>query len=111
MRAIGGLRGRADGIVKIRGIAFFPSTIEDSIRRHPDLGDEFQVEISRRNDMDQVKITVEPKSAIPKESYSAPRDRVQRELKGVLGIEVAVDLVPYGTLPRSSSNSQRIMDL
>jgi phenylacetate-CoA ligase len=111
MRAIGGLRGRADGIVKIRGIAFFPSTIEDSIRRHPDLGDEFQVEISRRHDMDQVKITVEPKSAIPKESYSAPRDRVQRELKGVLGIEVAVDLVPYGTLPRSSSKSQRIIDL
>jgi phenylacetate-coenzyme A ligase PaaK-like adenylate-forming protein len=36
---------------------------------------------------------------------------VQRELKGVLGIEVAVDLVPYGTLPRSSSKSQRIIDL
>jgi phenylacetate-CoA ligase len=110
-RAIGGLRGRADGLVKIRGIAFFPSTIEDSIRRHPDLGDEFQVEITRINDMDRVKIIVEPKSAIPKDSYTEPRVRLERDLKGLLGINVEVDLVPFGTLPRTSSKSQRVNDL
>lgn len=110
-RAIGGLRGRADGLMKIRGIAFFPTTIEDSIRRHPDLGDEFQVEITRTNDMDRVKISVEPKSQIPKDSYAMPRERLQRDLKGLLGIEVEVDLVPYGTLPRNSSKSQRVIDL
>jgi phenylacetate-CoA ligase len=110
-RAIGGLRGRSDGMVKIRGIAFFPSTIEDSIRKHPDLGDEFQVEITRVQDMDHVKITVEPRSSIPKDSYHAPRERLQRELKGALGIDVEVELVPYGSLPRTSAKSQRVNDL
>jgi len=110
-RAIGGLRGRSDGMVKIRGIAFFPSTIEDSIRKHPDLGDEFQVEITRVQDMDHVKITVEPRSSIPKDSYHAPRDRLQKELKGALGIDVEVELVPYGSLPRTSAKSQRVNDL
>jgi phenylacetate-CoA ligase len=109
-RAIGGLRGRSDGMFKIRGLAFFPSTIEDSIRRHPDLGDEFQAEITRVDDMDRVKITVEPKSAIPKDSYIEPRERLQKELKGALGIDVEVELVPYGSLPRTSFKSKRIID-
>lgn len=97
-------------MIKVRGIAFFPSTIEDSIRKHPDLGDEFQVEISRVDDMDRVKITVEPQSAIPKDSYVVPRDRIQKELKGALGIDVAVELVPFGSLPRASSKSRRVID-
>jgi phenylacetate-CoA ligase len=109
-RAIGGLHGRSDGMIKVRGIAFFPSTIEDSIRRHPDLGDEFQVEINRVDDMDRVKITVEPQSAIPKDSYLVPRDRIQKELKGALGIDVDVELVPFGSLPRTSSKSRRVID-
>ncbi|MFI5305335.1 MAG: phenylacetate--CoA ligase family protein [Nitrospiria bacterium] len=109
-RAIGGLRGRSDGMIKIKGIAFFPSTIEDSIRSHPDLGDEFQVEITRINDMDKIKITVEPKSGIPKDSYIAPREKLRKDLQGALGIDVQVELVSYGSLPRTSFKSQRVID-
>lgn len=110
-KAIGGLSGRSDGMIKIRGIAFFPSTIEDSIRSHPDLGDEFQVEISRVNDMDKIKITVEPKSVIPKDSYVAPREKLRKDLQGALGIDVQIELVPYGSLPRTSFKSKRIIDM
>jgi phenylacetate-CoA ligase len=61
--------------------------------------------------MDRVKITVEPESAIPKDSYIVPRERLQKELKGALGIDVQVELVPYGSLPRTSFKSKRIIDM
>ncbi len=110
-RALGGLQGRNDELLKIRGLMFFPAVIEDSIRRLPDLGDEFKVEISRVNNMDRVKVTAEPSSPIPKEDYHAPQDRVARALKGALGIDVEVELVPYGTLPRTTFKAKRLFDL
>lgn len=111
MQAAGGLHGRSDSVLKIRGVAFFPSTIEDGIRRHPDLGDEFRVEISMRKELDHLKVIVEPSSAIPKESYTEPRERLRRQLKGSLGVDVEVELVPYGTLSRDIARSDRIQDL
>ncbi len=44
-RAVGGLLGRNDHCVKIRGLQFFPSTFEDAVRSIGGLGDEFRVEV------------------------------------------------------------------
>ncbi len=110
-RALGGLHGRPDDMIKIKGLAFFPSTIEDSVRKDPDLGDEFRVELIRVEDIDKVKIIVEPKSGIPKSSYVDPRERIQENIKGVLGVDVQVELVPYGTLPRAQFKSKRVFDM
>ncbi|MDR4498066.1 MAG: AMP-binding protein [Candidatus Scalindua sp.] len=110
-RALGGLHGRPDDMIKIQGLAFFPSTIEDSVRKDPELGDEFRVELSKVGDMDRVKIIVEPKSAIPKSSYIDPREKIQEKLKGLLGVDVQVELVPYGTLPRTQFKSKRVFDM
>ena len=82
----------------------------DGIHRHPDLGDEFRVEISTENELDHVKIVVEPASAIPKDSYVEPRERLRRQLKGSLGVAVEVELVPYGTLSRETARADRIQD-
>jgi len=110
-RVVGGLQGRSDEMIKIRGLAFFPSTLEDAIRRLPELGDEFKVEITLVDTMDRVKVTAEPSSPIPKGDYRVPQDRVARTLKGALGIDVEVELVPYGTLPRTQFKAKRLFDL
>lgn len=110
-RAVGGLQGRNDNLLKIRGLMFFPAVIEDSIRRLVDVGDEFKVEITHRDSMDHIKVTIEPASQIPKSSYDPPRERVARALKGSLGINVEVEMVPYGTLPRTQFKAQRLFDM
>jgi phenylacetate-CoA ligase len=110
-RALGGLHGRNDDLVKIRGLMFFPAVIEDSIRRLEDVGDEFKVEILRVDNMDRVRVTVEPRSQIPKSDYGPPRERIARALKGSLGIDVEVALVPYGSLPRTTFKAKRLFDL
>jgi len=110
-RAIGGLKGRNDELIKIRGLMFFPAVIEDSVRRLTEVGDEFRIEIRRVDDMDKIKITVEPSSQIPKGSYAPPQQRIARALKGSLGIDVDVELVPYGSLPRTQFKAKRLFDL
>lgn len=110
-RAIGGLKGRNDELIKIRGLMFFPSVIEDAVRRLPEVGDEFKIEIRRVDDMDRIKITVEPNSQIPKGDYATPQQRIARSLKGSLGIDVDVALVPFGTLPRTEFKAKRLFDL
>jgi phenylacetate-CoA ligase len=40
-----------------------------------------------------------------------PQERVARALKGALGIDVDVELVPYGTLPRTEFKANRVSDL
>jgi len=110
-RAKGGLHGRNDDLVKIRGLVFFPAVFEDSIRRLNDAGDEFKIEITRLENMDRVRVTVEPTSQIPKSDYGPPRERIARALKGSLGIDVEVVLVPYGSLPRTTFKAKRLFDL
>jgi phenylacetate-CoA ligase len=110
-RAIGGLQGRNDGLIKIRGLMFFPAAIEDSIRSQQDVGDEFKIEITRVRNMDRVKISVEPNSPVPKASYAEVESRLARSLRGSLGIEVEVDVVAYGSLPRTEAKARRLVDL
>jgi len=110
-RALGGLQGRNDDLIKIRGLMFFPAVIEDAIRSHPDVGDEFKVEISRERSMDRVKVSVEPNSPVPKASYSEVDERITRSLKGSLGIDVEVEVLAYGSLPRTEFKARRLVDL
>jgi phenylacetate-CoA ligase len=110
-RAIGGLQGRSDELLKIRGLKFFPAGIEDSVRSLPQVGDEFRMEITRREDRDHVKLTVEPSSAGDDARAAELKITIARALKGSLGIEVEVEMAPYGTLPRTAVKAKRLVDL
>jgi phenylacetate-CoA ligase len=130
-RAIGGLLGRNDHCLKIRGLQFFPSTFEDALRCIPDIGDEYRIEVepeyrdgqpvSRRDDMpmsvrsgghddrrrhrDLIRVVAEvsPGSTMTK-------GEVARRLQGVLGIQVEVELCPLGALPRTEGKGMRFID-
>jgi phenylacetate-CoA ligase len=127
VRAVGGLRGRHDRLIKIRGLTFFPATIEDAIRSIADVGDEFRVVIDQVDDMDRVEATVEPSDGASPSGGARPSDgaslsdgcddrhhelqaKVARALKGSLGIRVDVKVVPPGTLPRSEFKAERLTD-
>lgn len=121
-RAIGGLLGRNDQCLKIRGLQFFPSTFEDALRSIPELGDEYRVEVSadyregqpvggteivnnRRRHRDIVRIVAE----------CAPNARVTpgavaQRLHGLLGIQVEVELQAPGMLPRTEGKGARFVD-
>ncbi len=105
-RAVGGLHGRSDQMIKVRGLLFFPSAIEDAIRSQKEVGDEYKIEITRTNDMDFLCVSLEVRDA----AASNERDIAAR-LKGSLGIDVQVKCLPPGTLPRTEFKAKRLFDL
>ncbi len=97
----GGILGRADDMMIIRGVNVFPSSIEAIIREFPEL-EEFRVTVYRDAEMDSLRIEVE-------DPRNEPR-RIADRLLVRLGVRVAVVSVPTGTLPRYEAKSRRFVD-
>ena len=98
----GGVLGRADDMVIIRGVNIFPSSIEAILRTCPDVA-EFRITANRVDAMDELVITVE----------GASQDRcseISELFQTRLGLRVPVKSVPENTLPRFEAKSKRFDD-
>ena len=97
----GGVLGRADDMMVIRGVNVFPSSIEAMVRE-VDAAAEFRMIATRRDEMDQLALEVETDDATAVELAALLRDR--------LAMRVAVRVVDRGSLPRSEAKSRRWID-
>jgi phenylacetate-CoA ligase len=104
-RLEGGVVGRVDDVLIVRGVNIYPSAIENIVRRFPDVG-EFAVDVYRRGELDEMEIRVEVKEADP----DAVAADVAKEIRTSLGIRLSVQAVPYGTLPRFDLKARRFTD-
>ncbi len=57
------IRGRADDMLKLSGVNFWPSEVETILLRRGDLGAEYQIHVRRVNSTDSMAITVEAKDS------------------------------------------------
>ncbi|MFQ5964642.1 MAG: phenylacetate--CoA ligase family protein [Candidatus Scalinduaceae bacterium] len=101
----GGVIGRIDDALVIRGVNVFPSAIENIVRRFSQIG-EFAVDVYRRHELDEMEIRLEVNGATPDTIANA----VAKEIRNGLGLRVNVKTVPYGTLPCFDLKARRITD-
>src|SRR5207248_6422650 len=59
-RLRGGILGRADDMVIVRGMNVFPSAIEGVLREFPEVS-EFRIEVSTRRSMAELKLFLDPR--------------------------------------------------
>lgn len=97
----GGVLGRADDMLVIRGVNIFPGSIE-AILREVEPTAEFRVLVSRREAMDQIRVEVEAPEDTVRQLEAAFRDR--------LAMRVPVHSVPRGSLPRFEAKARRWID-
>lgn len=98
----GGIIGRADDMVVIRGINIYPSSIESIVREFNEIK-EFRIVYFTIEDMDQIKVQVETTDAsIAKKLAVCLRERV--------GLRIDTEIVPEGSLPRFSMKAKRVLD-
>ena len=97
----GGVLGRADDMMIIRGVNVFPTSIEKILRSF-DQVDEFQLIAWRDGQMDQLKIKVEDRLDDSK--------RIAERIQVQLGLRVEVETVAAGSLPRFEMKGQRFLD-
>jgi phenylacetate-CoA ligase len=104
-RMDGGIIGRIDQMLIVRGVNIFPSAIEAIVRSYPAV-QEFAVEIDRIEEMDQIRIQVE----VAGENPQGVIDAIARDASHRLGLRVGVSLASPETLPRFELKARRFTD-
>jgi len=106
-RLKGGILGRTDDMLIVRGNNVFPSSIEAIIREFADIV-EFRIVVSRQREMNHIKLEVEPSPQLVGEQ-STLKDRLAKTIKERLQFQAEVILVPAGSLPRFEMKAKRLV--
>jgi len=96
----GGLAGRADDLMIIRGVNVYPTAIEAVVREF-EVG-EFRILRRRRDQMEELAVEVEGTEAAARAVADALRLRI--------GVRIETAAVPAGTLPRFELKARRVVD-
>lgn len=98
----GGVEGRIDDALIVRGVNVYPSAIENVVRGFPGIS-EFAVDVYRRNEMDAIEIRVEADA-------STSVHAVGREIRRVLGLRPRMIAAAGHSLPRYEMKASRFTD-
>lgn len=104
----GGFAGRADDMLNIRGITLFPSSVESVVRGLPGLGEEFKIVLSRRGELDEITVVVERQDTSISNADLA--EAVGSAFRARLELRASVDVLEYGTLPKTMFKAKRVED-
>jgi phenylacetate-CoA ligase len=100
----GGILGRTDDMVVIRGMNVFPSAIEQVLREFDEIG-EFRITFyTEPAAMDEIKVEVE--LAQPSQARA-----IQARLRGQLGLRVRIVPLKAGMLPAQDGKARRVVDV
>jgi phenylacetate-CoA ligase len=100
----GGVLGRVDDMVVVRGVNVFPSAVENVIREFPEI-EEFRVHISDQETLRELKLVLEPSS--DQAPVQGLGEKVGQRLRERIGLRPRVELVAPGTLPRFELKAKR----
>jgi phenylacetate-CoA ligase len=106
----GGVIGRADDITKVKGVLLAPTAIEEVVRGIPELGDEYEVIVEQKGDMDDISLKVE----LQREAEGR-REHVlvvlNDQLRVKTNLRYNISFHAYGSLPRYDVKAKRFKDL
>ena len=111
MRRMEKVTGRTDDMIILRGVNVFPTQIEEQLMTVQGLAPHFQIELTRPDRMDEMKILTEAA-----EGFSAHDARVhaaatlRSRIKDIVGISVKVQVADPGGVARSQGKAVRIVD-
>ncbi len=97
----GGVLGRADDMIVVRGVNVFPSSLEEIIRRF-DSVTEYRITAFKEGEMDSLSIEVE--------DTSGNVEQIKDAIQVGLGLRVEVILADANSLPRFEAKGQRFID-
>ena len=97
----GGILGRADDMLIVRGVNVYPSALADVLHRFPDVT-EYKIIVTREGVMDEIALQVECPSTVIAS--------IQEELHIALNLRIPIEAVELGTLPRFELKARRVED-
>lgn len=107
IRLDGGILGRTDDMIHLRGNNFYPSALEAVIRRFPEVA-EYRVEVDQSGPLADLRVEIEPVSW---GSTADIVEQVARAIRDELLFRAEVRAVAPGSLPRFEMKARRVMKM
>jgi phenylacetate-CoA ligase len=106
------IKGRSDDTIKFRGVNIYPSTVDTILSAIPGLGSEYQIHLSRNQatGRDSMRLVIERGEGVNSGRTAELVHETAHQIKRELLVSAEIDLVNYGTLPRSERKSRRVFD-
>ncbi len=105
--------GRADDMLKIKGVNVFPTQIESVLVSIPEVGPQYQIVLGTKNYMDTFEINIEVSDPTVLTSYRELenlQNKVRHKLQTVLGLDARINLVEPKSLERFVGKAKRVID-
>ncbi len=105
------LLGRSDDMFIIRAVNIYPGQIDHILSNTKGVGSEYQIHLDRKEDgKDYMTIKVErAEGGSPAEDQNLI-SKIEEEIKKQILVSGKVEIVDYGSLPRSERKSKRVFD-
>jgi len=102
--------GRSDGMIKIKGKAFYPSRIEEILLSNPEISSEYQIVVEHGTFFDTVSILAETQRRLKVDDNL--KETIVRRMKEQIGLNLNLRIYEYGKLPRSNGwKAKRIVNI
>jgi len=107
------ITGRSDDMIKVKGVAVFPSQIEKALLKANSIEPHYQIIVRRPHLMDEIEVKVEASPELffdeVKEMINI-KSTIEDYIENEIGLRVKVSLVEPKSLPRSEGKAQRVID-
>lgn len=114
---MGRVHGRADDMIKVRGVKFWPKTVEHALLHVKGASENYEIVIERPEELDVMTLRVEPSKELFENvngdltKLQSLTKEIEEHVKSIVGVKANVELVPYGSLPRFMGKAKRVKDL
>ena len=107
------ITGRADDMIKVKGVAIFPSQIEKALLKVGDVEPHYLIIVTRPGTLDQIEVKVEASKNLFFDGVKEMVDiqsKIAKSIENETGIRVKVTLVEPKSLPRYEGKAKRVID-
>lgn len=94
----GGILGRADDMIIVRGVNVFPGAVEEIVRGFSEVL-EYRVEVDSRGALPELRLQIEANEGVAR--------RLEEALRAALSLRIPVQCVPEKSLPRFEMKAKR----
>jgi phenylacetate-CoA ligase len=102
------VRGRRDDMLIVRGVNLYPSEVERVLLAVAGVAPHYQLVVERPRDLDEVTVHCEPADGGTDRDALAAAAR--RALQAEIGVQIAVEVLAPGDVPRSEGKAVRVLD-
>ncbi len=105
------LLGRSDDMIIFRAVNIYPGQVDHVLSGIPGIGSEYQLVLDRKDDgKDYMTLRVERDQGVGSDRDVELSSKIGQEIKKQILVSAQVELMEYGSLPRSERKSKRVFD-